>query len=81
MRDTIAAISTPLGAGGLGVIRISGPQARAVAARVFLPLGKKSVEKMTGYTCLYGHVKRMMRFWTRRSAPALHPLKVILEKM
>lgn len=32
MRDTIAAISTPLGAGGLGVIRISGPQARAVAA-------------------------------------------------
>lgn len=58
MRDTIAAISTPLGAGGLGVIRISGPQARAVTARVFLPLGKKSVEKMTGYTCLYGHVKK-----------------------
>lgn len=57
MKDTIAAISTPLGAGGLGVIRISGPQARAVAARVFRPAGKKPVEKMTGYTCLYGHVQ------------------------
>ena len=29
--DTIVAISTPLGQGGLGVVRISGPRARAVA--------------------------------------------------
>lgn len=35
MDDTIAAISTPLGVGGLAVIRVSGPQAFAVADRIF----------------------------------------------
>jgi len=33
--DTIAAISTPLGPGGIGIVRISGPQALAVAQRLF----------------------------------------------
>ena len=32
--DTIAAVSTPPGRGGIGVIRVSGPEARAVAERV-----------------------------------------------
>jgi tRNA modification GTPase len=34
MLDTIAAISTPPGRGGLGVVRISGPKAREVAAHM-----------------------------------------------
>jgi tRNA modification GTPase len=33
--DTIAAIATPLGSGGLGVIRVSGPAALSVADRLF----------------------------------------------
>lgn len=33
-RDTIAAISTPVGRGGLGVVRLSGPDVRAIAARI-----------------------------------------------
>src|SRR5690349_14407537 len=33
--DTIVAIATPLGTGGLGVVRLSGPRALAVAAEVF----------------------------------------------
>src|SRR5262245_50444860 len=33
--DTIAAIATPAGAGGIGVIRISGPDAERLAARTF----------------------------------------------
>ncbi len=33
-RDTIAAIATPAGAGGIGVIRLSGPDAVAIAARL-----------------------------------------------
>ncbi|MBU4383427.1 MAG: tRNA uridine-5-carboxymethylaminomethyl(34) synthesis GTPase MnmE [Proteobacteria bacterium] len=36
-QDTIAAIATPAGAGGIGILRISGPQAGEVAARLFLP--------------------------------------------
>lgn len=33
--DTIAAVVTPLGPGGLGVVRVSGPRALSVAAAVF----------------------------------------------
>ncbi len=38
--DTIAAISTPLGAGGIGIVRISGPQALTIARRLFRPKAK-----------------------------------------
>ena len=34
--DTIAAIATPLGIGGIGVVRISGPAALSIAQRVFI---------------------------------------------
>ena len=34
LNDTIVAISTPLGRGGLGVVRISGPQATQIAATI-----------------------------------------------
>ncbi|MCG0277065.1 MAG: tRNA uridine-5-carboxymethylaminomethyl(34) synthesis GTPase MnmE [Thermanaeromonas sp.] len=37
LEDTIAAISTPLGEGGIGIIRISGPEAVKVASKVFKP--------------------------------------------
>lgn len=33
--DTIAAISTPLGEGGIGIVRISGDQALTIAGRIF----------------------------------------------
>jgi tRNA modification GTPase len=35
MNDTIAAIATPFGSGGIGVIRISGPSAFDIASRIF----------------------------------------------
>jgi len=35
VRDTIAAISTPVGEGGIGIIRISGPEALPIAGRIF----------------------------------------------
>ncbi|MDR3295874.1 MAG: tRNA uridine-5-carboxymethylaminomethyl(34) synthesis GTPase MnmE [Clostridiales Family XIII bacterium] len=37
MPDTIAAISTPPGEGGIGIVRMSGPAAAAVLARIFRP--------------------------------------------
>ncbi len=33
-RDTIVAVSTPMGRGGLGIVRLSGPESRAIAASV-----------------------------------------------
>ena len=35
VRDTIAAVSTPIGEGGIGVIRVSGPDAERIASTVF----------------------------------------------
>jgi tRNA modification GTPase len=35
--DTVAAISTPLGEGGIGIVRLSGPEAPAILRHIFLP--------------------------------------------
>jgi len=36
LNDTIVAISTPPGAGGIGIVRLSGPDAKALAGRLLL---------------------------------------------
>jgi tRNA modification GTPase len=41
--DTIAAIATPLGEGGLAVLRLSGANAFAIADKCFQPVGKSSL--------------------------------------
>jgi tRNA modification GTPase len=58
--DTIAAIATPLGEAGLAVIRLSGPQALAVADRCFAPAGEASLKPSTAatHTIHFGHVIR-----------------------
>ena len=39
-QDTIAAIATPLGTAGVGIIRVSGPKAHEIARRIFKPTAK-----------------------------------------
>lgn len=56
MDKTIAAVSTPNGAGGMGVIRISGEDALAVAQRVFVSVSGKNITEMKGYTASFGKV-------------------------
>jgi tRNA modification GTPase len=58
--DTIAAIATPLGEGGLTVVRISGAEALAVADKIFLPSGKNSQKPSTAptHTIHYGKIVR-----------------------
>ena len=53
---TVAAISTPVAAGGIGVIRISGDEAVDIASKIFVPSGKKIVADMKGYTAAHGIV-------------------------
>ncbi len=55
--QTIAAISTPNATGGIGVIRISGEDAIAIADRIFVSAKGMTAAQMEGYTCAYGHVK------------------------
>lgn len=55
--DTIAAIATAQAPGAVGVVRISGPEARTVAARVFVSAHGKKLDELRGYTALYGKVR------------------------
>ncbi|MCL6458284.1 MAG: tRNA uridine-5-carboxymethylaminomethyl(34) synthesis GTPase MnmE [Gorillibacterium sp.] len=52
--DTIAAISTPLGEGGIAVIRVSGAAAIASTELVFRPFGKLAAAE--SHTVHYGHI-------------------------
>ena len=58
--DTIAAVATPLGEGGLAVVRISGPQTLAIADRIFLPVGTNSLKPSaaSSHTIHYGKIVR-----------------------
>src|SRR5476651_330297 len=58
--DTITAIATPLGEGGLAVVRISGAEALAIADKVFLPVGKNSLKPsvVPTHTIHYGKIVR-----------------------
>ena len=58
--ETIAAIATPLGEGGLAVIRLSGEKAFAIADQCFLPVGKSSRPPSAAgtHTVQYGKIVR-----------------------
>lgn len=56
MNKTIAAVSTPLGSGGISVIRISGDEAVTVADRIFKSVSGKKLRTMKGYTAAFGKV-------------------------
>ena len=58
--DTIAAIATPIGEGGLAVIRLSGPQAFSIADGCFSPVGKSALKPSAAatHTIHFGHIVR-----------------------
>ena len=52
--DTIAAISTPPGNGGIGIIRMSGKECFEVLNKIFIPKNKE--KSIKGYTIKYGEI-------------------------
>ena len=53
--STIAAIATAPGAGGIAIVRLSGPESYEVAAKVFRPANPaKKVADAKGYTAMFG---------------------------
>jgi tRNA modification GTPase len=60
VEDTIAAIATPLGEGGLAVVRLSGAQALTVADQVFVPSGGSEARPSTfaSHTLHHGRIVR-----------------------
>ncbi|HTB82888.1 MAG TPA: tRNA uridine-5-carboxymethylaminomethyl(34) synthesis GTPase MnmE [Candidatus Sulfotelmatobacter sp.] len=58
--DTIAAIATPIGEGGLAVVRLSGANAFTIADKIFAPAGKNSAKPSAAatHTIQYGKIVR-----------------------
>ena len=83
--DTIAAIATAPGQGGVAIVRLSGPEAEAILLRVFRPAGKTALP-LTSHLLTYGHaidgsevidecmavVMRAPRSYTREDVAELH---------
>ncbi len=55
--DTVAAVSTPYGKGGVAVIRLTGEEAVAIAERIFSPVGGKPLSAHPNRTAVYGEVR------------------------
>ena len=54
--DTIVAISTPIGEGGIGIVRLSGKDSLKLADKIFLSKGRKKPSGFKTYTVHYGHI-------------------------
>lgn len=53
--DTIAAISTPIGQGGIGIVRLSGPDAITIAEKTFRARSGVRLSHARRNTIVYGH--------------------------
>ena len=57
MNDTIAAVATAMTASGIGIIRISGPDSRAITEKIYRSKGgKKRIEEVPTHTINYGFI-------------------------
>ncbi|AVM68634.1 tRNA uridine-5-carboxymethylaminomethyl(34) synthesis GTPase MnmE [Lachnospiraceae bacterium oral taxon 500] len=59
MEDTIAAVSTPPGSAGIGIIRMSGPESLTILDKVFRP--KNPEKERKSHTIHYGHIVESSR--------------------
>lgn len=55
-KTTIAAISTPMGTGGVGIIRISGEKAMEITDKIFKAFSGKALVDSEGYKAHYGRI-------------------------
>lgn len=57
MTDTIAAIATALSPSGIGIVRISGPESREIAGKVYRSKGgKKKLQDVPSHSIHYGFI-------------------------
>ena len=54
--DTIAAISTPIGEGGIGIVRMTGPDAAAILRQLFAPGSGSGATDLEARKLHYGHI-------------------------
>ena len=68
--DTIVAISTPIGEGGISIVRLSGSQALKIADEIFISRDGRKASTFRTYTTHYGHIgNRDMGYGIRDTLP------------
>ena len=58
-KDTICAVSTPVGEAGIGIVRLSGKKALRIADEIFMSKNGKRPSQLPGYTVHYGHIVKI----------------------
>ena len=56
MEDTIAAIATAYGEGGIGIIRLSGEESKIILDKIFIPKKDQYTESIVNKRLYYGHI-------------------------
>ena len=54
--DTIAAIATPLGEGGIGIVRVSGRDSLSIASKLFISPKNKLLSEIRSFQLTYGYI-------------------------
>jgi tRNA modification GTPase TrmE len=57
--DTICAVSTSVGVGGISIIRLSGPNAVSIIKKIFRDKDGKDITEFINYTLKYGYIHRI----------------------
>jgi tRNA modification GTPase len=72
--DTIAAIATPPGEGGIGTVRLSGPDAPRILSAIFVPVGPNSnpPTELESHKLVFGHI------WAHASAEKVDEVLAVL---
>lgn len=67
--DTIAAVSTPLGKGGIGIVRLSGKEALSIADKIFLGKDGQKPSAFKTYTVHYGWIVKKSKTKNKKLKP------------
>src|SRR3972149_346399 len=57
LTDTISAISTPPGEGGMGIVRVSGPASISIAKKIFTTPKGESLNGVESHKLIHGYIK------------------------
>ncbi|MFB3146459.1 MAG: tRNA uridine-5-carboxymethylaminomethyl(34) synthesis GTPase MnmE, partial [Nitrospirales bacterium] len=78
--DTICAIATPLGEGGVGIVRVSGERAIAISTKVVQPRNHATLEQLTSHRLYLSDVHSENTLKGSDSFPLDEALVVVMKK-
>jgi tRNA U34 5-carboxymethylaminomethyl modifying GTPase MnmE/TrmE len=83
INDTIAAIATPIGESGIGIVRISGRDALSVADKIFVSKDGRKSPNFKTYTTHYGWIvsgRRPQAASYKQTAKNLQPVACSMQQ-